>query len=116
MASSESYEGWAILELMGHRRMAGLVGEAKVGGATVLRIDVPGEGDELAGTQFYNPSALYCLTPTTEDVARILARRWGPSTPVQPWELAPPSRGADVDVDEDLDELDDDDVDHEGPF
>lgn len=73
MAESDSYAGWAVLELMGHRRLAGLVGEAKVGGATFIRLDVPGDGDEVVATQFYAPAALYCLTPTTEEIARSVA-------------------------------------------
>lgn len=37
------FEGWAILELMGHRRLGGYVSEATVAGAGFLRIDVPGD-------------------------------------------------------------------------
>lgn len=36
-----AFEGWAILELMGHRRLGGHVSEATVAGAGFLRIDVP---------------------------------------------------------------------------
>ena len=93
---AESYAGWAILELMGHRRLAGLVGEAQVGGATFIRIDVPGEGDEVVATQFYASGALYCLTPTTEEIARSVARTARPE-PVRRWELPRPS---DSDIDD----------------
>ena len=95
---AESYAGWAVLELMGHRRLAGLVSEAKVGGATFIRIDVPGEGDEVEATQFYAPGALYCLTPTTEEIARSVARFARPQ-PVQRWELPRPD-DEEPDVDE----------------
>jgi len=37
------FEGWAILELMGHRRLAGRLTEALVAGAAFIRIDVPGD-------------------------------------------------------------------------
>jgi hypothetical protein len=33
--------GWAIIELMGHRRLAGWLSEEEVAGAAFLRIDVP---------------------------------------------------------------------------
>ena len=33
------FEGWAILELMGHRRLAGYVREVELAGAGVLRLD-----------------------------------------------------------------------------
>jgi hypothetical protein len=83
---TETFEGWAILELMGHRRLAGFVREQEIAGAGMLRIDVPGEGEEVHATQFYPPSSLYCLTPVTEDMARAIAARNRPE-PVQRWEL-----------------------------
>ncbi|MFZ2804660.1 MAG: acetyltransferase [Patescibacteria group bacterium] len=77
------FEGWALLELMGHRKLAGYVKPATIAGSGVIRIDVP--SDPVA-TQFYSPAALYCLTPITEDLARKLAHRYEPS-PVSHWEL-----------------------------
>ena len=46
MAMSEQTTGfedgqWCLLELMGHRKLAGFVREVSVGGAAMLRIDVP---------------------------------------------------------------------------
>lgn len=84
--ATADFEGWAVLELMGHRRLAGYVRPATIGGAGVIRIDVPGVDDAPGATQFYAPSALYCLTPCTEDLARQVARASQPE-PVQPWEL-----------------------------
>ena len=64
---SEPFKGWVILELMGHRRLAGYVVEQEVAGAGMLRIDVFAGQDEAAiATQFYSPSAVYCMTPSTE--------------------------------------------------
>lgn len=82
-----AFEGWAVLELMGHRKLAGYVREQNVAGAGFIRIDVPGPaGDADVATQFYAPGALYCLTPTTEDVARRFAAGCRPE-PVTRWEL-----------------------------
>jgi hypothetical protein len=99
---TEAYEGWAIVELMGHRRLAGYVREAEQYGATMLRLDVPDaeDGSDLIATQFYGGSAIYCVTPTDEDTARKVAALAQPS-PVQRWELraAPdPDRDTDDDV------------------
>jgi hypothetical protein len=81
------FEGWAILELMGHRRLGGRISEATVAGAAFVRIDVPHPQDlELvAATQFYNPTAVYAITPTTEEVARAIAL--GAPEPVSRWDL-----------------------------
>jgi hypothetical protein len=81
-----AYEGWTILELMGHRRLAGYVREQVVGGSAFIRIDVPGDGDAVTATQFYSPSAVYCMTPTTEDLARKVAKGAQPA-PVTRWDL-----------------------------
>ena len=92
MASEqEAFEHWAILELMGHRRLAGFVRTVELAGASMIRLDVPApaeanESTEWEATQFYNPSAVYCLTPTTEETARRVAALSRPA-PVQRWEL-----------------------------
>lgn len=75
----EPFNGWAVLELMGHRRLTGLVREVTLAGAGFLRIDVyEGQAEEAKATQFYPPSSVYCLTPTTEESARKAATPWQP--------------------------------------
>ena len=111
--TSSAYEGWTILEVMGHRRLGGWVTEVTIAGASFLRIDVP-EGDgQPAMTQMYAPSSIYALTPTTEEIARRAAALFRPA-PVTRWELAAiPAAGAVADRPHD-DEDDEDDED--GPF
>lgn len=84
---------WAIVELMGHRRLAGWLTEYELAGEGLLRLDIP--GDQPA-TQLYSPRSVYCITPTTEDIARSVAASNKP-VPVQRWELpAAPSPAADL--------------------
>lgn len=102
--------GWAIVELMGHRRLAGWATDEEVAGVTMLRIDVPEVGGHAACTQYYHPQAIYCLTPTTEDVARVVAERDRPQ-PVHPWEIRsregyrPDATPAQVREDDDEDDI-----------
>lgn len=84
--TTEPFEGWVILELMGHRRLAGYLMEQQIAGAAFLRIDVPGPDGEEDATQFYAPSAVYAITPTTKDTA-LAAASLGRIAPVQRWEL-----------------------------
>ncbi|MGA2160198.1 MAG: acetyltransferase [Dehalococcoidia bacterium] len=64
---------WAILELMGHRRVGGKISETVIGGVTFLRIDIPTvQGGFM--TQLYSPQAIYCITPTTEEIATSVAK------------------------------------------
>jgi hypothetical protein len=78
------FEGWAVLEILGHRRVAGYESEATIAGAVMLRIDIPGPnaGDPVKATQYYGGSSLFCLTPTTEELARKEANppQWAPTT------------------------------------
>lgn len=85
---NKQFEEWAILELMGHRKLAGLVKEQTIGSASFIRIDVPDKDGNYVATQYYNPSAVYCMTPTTKEMAIQFASRHTPA-PVARWELPP---------------------------
>lgn len=88
MTDAADQIGWAIVELMGHRRLAGHVTEVELAGAKVLRIDIP-DGDGFT-TQFYGGGALYCLTPTSEATARAAAAASARPEPIHRWELPSP--------------------------
>lgn len=69
----QAYAGWAIVELMGHRRMGGKVQEVSMFGSSMMRIDVyPLEGGEASSTHFYGSSAIYAIHPTSERIARAV--------------------------------------------
>jgi hypothetical protein len=91
--SPETFETWAIIELMGHRRLAGRVTEQQIAGEGFLRLDVP-DGDGPGTTHYYRPGVVYGIHPTSEATARRIADLGRP-TPVQRWELpeATPSPG-----------------------
>jgi len=73
MNEVKGFEGWALVEVMGHHKFAGKVTEATIAGAGFLRLDVPESVGQQAFTKFISPAALYALTPVSEDVARGLA-------------------------------------------
>lgn len=107
--TEQQFKQWAILELMGHRKLAGLVSEESRFGTVMCRIDIPGpEGKSV--TQFYGGSSIYAVTPCTEDLARAVAKSNQPA-PVQRWELpqlAAKSNVTDADVAAELGENFDD--------
>lgn len=47
------------------------------------------DADSAVTTQFYSPGAVYCITPTTEDLARKMGAQSKPR-PVARYELEPP--------------------------
>jgi hypothetical protein len=86
-AMETGIDGWAILELVGRRRLGGKVREATIAGGVFIRIDVPhpNETGVFTATRFYAPSAVYAITLTTEEMACAIARgareavsRWNP--------------------------------------
>lgn len=95
MMSDEKYAGWVILELMGHRRLGGYLTEQEIGGGVLLRLDVPAVDGRPAATQLYGIQSVYCITPTTEEVATLCARS-SQRAPVQRWEL-PAAKPEDLD-------------------
>lgn len=105
--AADAYEGWAIVELMGHRVIAGKVSEASQYGASQLRVDVPGPDGTTVVTQFYGGSAIYALTPCDEAAARrVLERRYDLPEPVRLALPEPKPSGIPFDQD-DEDELGD---------
>jgi len=85
METTNKFEEWAILELMEHRRLAGKVSEAEIGGGSFLRIDMPMKDGSMS-TQFYSPGSIYCITPTTKEIAEVMSKAYQPE-PVSKWEF-----------------------------
>jgi hypothetical protein len=76
---AEKFEHWGIVELMGHQRAAGRLTEEVIGGANMLRVDVP-DGENFR-TAYYGASAIYAVHITDEKVARGAAAQSGRRPP-----------------------------------
>jgi len=66
---------WCIVEMMGHRRIAGHVTERTIAGHGFLEVRIPSEPPLV---QFIQPSSIYAMTPCTEETARSLAKTLSP--------------------------------------
>jgi hypothetical protein len=64
---------WGIVELMGHKVVAGMVSKSEVLGKPMLRVDVPATSTYPEFTQFYGETAIYCVTFVSEEVAKRTA-------------------------------------------
>ncbi len=84
----EKFDHWAIVEIMGHQRIAGRVSEETIAGASYLRVDVPQVEDLKAFTKYFGTSAIYAITPVSEEIARAMVLRFQ-ERPVQEYELPP---------------------------
>lgn len=88
--AAPAFEGFAIIEVMGHRRLAGMVREVEVFGAKMLRIETMElpervEKDEYdrservykaqpSVTQFYSGASLFSVTPATREACEAVAK------------------------------------------
>jgi len=73
MNESQPFDQWAILEIMGHVRLAGRAREQAIAGAGFLRIDVPEANGVPAFTRLYRVNSIYSITLVSEDFARPAA-------------------------------------------
>jgi hypothetical protein len=66
-------ENWAILEIMGHERLAGRLTETTIAGVPMLRVEVP-TTEKLPGfVRLLSGASIFSLTPVPQDVATIVA-------------------------------------------
>lgn len=78
MTQVDKFYEWCVVEIMGHKRFAGLVSEQAIGGASFVRVDVPAvtasDGTLLpAFSKLFGAASIYCLSPCTEETARAFA-------------------------------------------
>ena len=66
---------WGIVELMGHKVVAGQISKSEMLGKPMLRIDVPSTSAYPEFTQFYGDGSIYCVTFVSEEVARLTAEK-----------------------------------------
>ena len=81
-----TFEGWCIVELMGHQQISGKVSEKAMFGTSLMRVDVPATDVRPAYTKFYGGSAIYAITPVEEAVAVAMANAYN-EVPIQEWRI-----------------------------
>lgn len=73
-AQDARFDEWALLELFGHSKIAGRVTAVELGGASFVRIDVPEIDGKQAITRYFSPSAIFSITPMTEQTVRSIIK------------------------------------------
>jgi len=76
MSTADKFEQWAILEIMGHDRYAGLVTEQAIGGCAFVRVDVPEVDDLPAFTKLFGQGSIFSITPVAREVAIEAVKRF----------------------------------------
>jgi hypothetical protein len=106
---------WAIVELLGHLRLAGLLSEEEHFGSRMGRLDIP-QPDGSFVTRLFGGGSVYSISFVEESVARAVTRH--APAPVSSWELPKPATVkaiAAADLDTEGDEPDDYDLGDSGP-
>jgi hypothetical protein len=70
-------KAWALVELFGHQRIVGFLSQQSFGTGVLFRVDVPdllkdGEVLREGFTRYFGLSAIYSITPVTEEIVRDL--------------------------------------------
>lgn len=84
--SEKQAPAWAIVEIMGHRVIAGRISEVSRFGASFCRVEVDLPDGTIAA-QEYSGSAIFCITPSDEATVR---RRQASGTYAGPLAIDPP--------------------------
>lgn len=84
--SDEKFEQWAIVELFGHSRIAGLVTEHSLGGCNFVRVDVPAVNGFPEFTKLYGNGAIYAISFVDRDIALAAVEKIR-SVPVTPYDV-----------------------------
>ena len=74
---SSELKSWALVELFGHQRIVGFLSQQTFGTGVLFRVDVPdlvkdGKVLRVGFTRYFGLSAIYSITPVSEDVVRTL--------------------------------------------
>lgn len=75
-------ETWAIVEIMGHNKMAGRYSFEN----GLHRVDVPTDDLKKFHTKLVGTGSIYMIHFCDEDAARMMARQFAPK-PIGTWEL-----------------------------
>lgn len=65
----------AIVEILGHKKLAGRVTQVAIGSAAMLRVDVPKTAQRDAYTKYVGVASVYAMTPVEEGVAQRAAEQ-----------------------------------------
>jgi hypothetical protein len=83
---AQTFEEWAIVEIMGHQRYAGRVTEQTIGGCSFVRVDVPAIDGHAEFTKLFGQSSIFCISPCDQSLVRAVAEKLR-SVPLSRYEL-----------------------------
>ena len=86
MNEVNQFTAWGLVEVMGHNRYAGEIGEQTIAGHGYIRVDVPATTSNGAFTKFLSHDSIFGITPLDEQIARAMAEEIN-ARPIQNWDI-----------------------------
>lgn len=109
----EKLEQYAVIEMMGHRKIVGKITESDIAAGNLLKVTVLGKDGLPSRTEYIGTGSIYCLTIINEEVAKLAAAANAPE-PTWAWGISqqrtalPSGEDAFIDAeDEDDDDVED---------
>lgn len=85
-ALQEKFESFAIVEIMGHTKIAGMATAMQFGNTVMLRVDVPETSKQPAFSKMYGMSSIFSISPVDEVTAKAHAEALEVK-PIMVWEV-----------------------------
>jgi hypothetical protein len=73
MSTEKPEQQFAVVEMMGHRKVAGAIKQSELAPGALIRVDVFGSDGHIDRTEHIGTSAIYDITIVTEQVAKATA-------------------------------------------
>lgn len=70
---SDTEQQFAIVEMMGHRQIAGAIRQSELAPGALIRVDVFGSNGEIERTEHIGTAAVYDITICSEQTAKTAA-------------------------------------------
>jgi hypothetical protein len=65
---------YAVIEMMGHRKIIGVIEQSNYSPNNLIRVDVLNADGEIDRTEHIGTGSIYCLTEVSEEAAKLSAK------------------------------------------
>lgn len=74
--NEQATDVYAVVEMMGHRKVVGIISESRFGPGSLIRCDVIDGHGKIDRTEHIGVGSVYCLTEVSKEAAEMSARAY----------------------------------------
>lgn len=86
MQEPEKFESWALVEIMGHIKVAGMATTMNFGNTVMLKVDIPETQYQPSFSRMFGMSSIFSIIPVDEKTARLHAESYR-SSPILSYDV-----------------------------